>query len=174
MTRVEWLRHRAAGLVVSAVVCGLTTSAFAGPQEYCDAYARDTANRKTGQGGDILVGTIGGEVSGALVGGILEEEAASVEQGAVIEGAGGTVTGTQTSDENWQRSYDQTFAACMDNYQAEAEPVEASDEPAPAKKSGKPKPGTKAWANYCASRYRSFDSDTGKYKSYSGEWRRCR
>ena len=138
---------RALALSATAMMlCGLTSGAFAGPDVYCDAYARDIANRKTGQEADTLAGTIGGAI-------------------------GGTVTGGVT-DEKWHRSYDKTFAACMDSYKPRD--VEAISEPAPAKKSGKPKPGTRQWADYCATHYRSYDADTGKYKSYSGEMRPCR
>ena len=35
-------------------------------------------------------------------------------------------------------------------------------------------PGSNAWANYCASKYASFDRATGNYKSYSGKQKPCR
>jgi hypothetical protein len=121
-----------AGLALAAIVIsGLTSAAHAGPDSYCDGFARDLANRKTG-----------------------------------------ISTGAVTTDEKWRASYDKAFAGCMDNYAPQE--AEAAADPPPVKKSGKPKPGTRAWADYCASHYRSYDPDTGKYKSYSGEMRPCR
>jgi hypothetical protein len=160
-----------AGFAAAVMVCGLTSTAFAGPDVYCDAYARDVANRKTGNGADILAGTIGGAIGGALVGGLIDK-GQGAGKGAVIGGIGGTVIGAVATNQKWHRSYDKAFADCMDNY--EPQQAEASDPPPPVKKSGKPKPGTKEWAAYCTSRYRSFDADTGRYKSYSGEMRPCR
>ena len=129
------------------------------------------ANRKVGHGADVLAGTIGGAIGGALIGGLIDN-GEGAGKGAVIGGVGGTVIGAAATNEKWHKTYDRTFAACMDNY--EPQPVKVSAEAAPAKKSGKPKWGTKEWAAYCASRYRSFDEETGRYKSYSGEMRPCR
>ena len=45
--------------IVSIFVCALTTASFAGPQSYCDPFARDAANQKMGQA-ETATGTIGG------------------------------------------------------------------------------------------------------------------
>ncbi len=37
-----------------------------------------------------------------------------------------------------------------------------------------PEPWTPDWYAYCASKYRSFDVNTGMYLTYRGEWRYCR
>jgi hypothetical protein len=162
------------GFLAAAIFCGLTSGALAGPDVYCDAYARDVADRKTGHGADILVGTIGGAIGGALIGGLIDK-GDGAGKGAVIGGVGGTVVGAAAVDEKWQRSYEKIFAECMDNYQPQkVEAAAVPEEAAPVKKSGKPKPGTKAWVAYCAAHYRSFDPDTGKYKSYSGVMKPCR
>lgn len=133
-----------AAILVGAASAGVR----AGPEVYCDAYARDVASRKTGQGAEIITGTID----------------------------------PASADDKWRASYDKVLAECMETYAPEAVTAgaeeaiaeEAVAESAPAKKSGKPKPGTKAWIDYCEAHYRSFDADTGKYKSYSGTWRVCR
>jgi hypothetical protein len=163
-----------AGILATVVFCGLTSEALAGPGVYCDAYARDVADRKTGHGADILAGTIGGAIGGALIGDLIDK-GEGAGKGAVIGGIGGTMVGAAAIDEKWRLSYEKAFTGCMDDY--EPQEVEAVAEPVPAarvKKSGKPKPGTREWAEYCAAHYRSYDPDTGRYKSYSGEMRPCR
>ncbi len=37
-----------------------------------------------------------------------------------------------------------------------------------------PAPWTPAWYDYCAARYRSFNPETGYYRTYSGRYRFCR
>jgi hypothetical protein len=37
-----------------------------------------------------------------------------------------------------------------------------------------PPVGTEEWSAWCASRYRSFDPQTGTYTAFSGETRECR
>ena len=37
-----------------------------------------------------------------------------------------------------------------------------------------PEPWSSAWYSYCSSKYRSFDPETGYYKTYSGEQKFCR
>ncbi len=38
----------------------------------------------------------------------------------------------------------------------------------------RPKPWTPAWYDYCMSKYRSFNPETGYYRTYSGRLRFCR
>ena len=45
--------------------------------------------------------------------------------------------------------------------------------PAPVRY-GRPKPWTRAWYRYCHNKYRSFNSRTGYYTTYSGRKRFCR
>ncbi len=37
-----------------------------------------------------------------------------------------------------------------------------------------PEPWTPEWYDYCSARYRSFNPDTGYYRTYSGRYRFCR
>jgi len=163
-----------AGSLAVAIICGLTSSAFAGPDVYCDAYARDAANRKTGNDAAIPAGaggsTIGGSVSGGVVG---KDTGAS--KGAVVGGITGTVLVAPAAGEKWQKSYQIAFEACMVNYAPEEAPqkTEAAAAAVPLQKPAKRKSG-KDWAEYCAAHYRSYNPQTGKYKSYSCEWRACR
>jgi len=39
---------------------------------------------------------------------------------------------------------------------------------------GHPRPWTAAWYDYCSARYRSFNPNTGYYRTYSGRYRFCR
>ncbi len=38
----------------------------------------------------------------------------------------------------------------------------------------RPRPWTPAWYDYCMSKYRSFNPETGYYRTYSGRLRFCR
>jgi len=38
----------------------------------------------------------------------------------------------------------------------------------------RPRPWTPEWYDYCMSKYRSFDPETGYYRTYSGRLRFCR
>ncbi len=38
----------------------------------------------------------------------------------------------------------------------------------------RPRPWTPEWYDYCAARYRSFNPETGYYRTYSGRYRFCR
>ena len=69
---------------------------------------------------------------------------------------------------SWRGVYEKTFAECMSAYGA-AEVGAVIEPTAP-----RVKQVSKKQTSSCASRYRSFNPKTGKYKSYSGEWRPCR
>jgi hypothetical protein len=45
--------------------------------------------------------------------------------------------------------------------------------PAPAYY-GRPAPWSPAWYRYCSSKYRSFNPDTGYFRTYSGNYKFCR
>jgi len=85
-------------------------------------------------------------------------------------GLAGALPAASTGDGSakWKGAYDQAFADCMSSYGA-AE-VGAVVEP----QVQGTKPVRKKEASGCATRYRSFNPKTRKYKSYSGEWRACR
>ncbi len=38
----------------------------------------------------------------------------------------------------------------------------------------RPRPWTPEWYDYCAAKYRSFNPETGYYRTYSGRYRFCR
>ncbi len=99
--------------------------------------------------------------------------------------------GRTTDVDLWQISYRNAFNDCMNQYTAAA-PVaapkkalqkqaavplaapETSEEAAAVVKAKlKLEPGTEAWNEYCAAKYKSFNPDTGTYNSHTGKERRC-
>ena len=90
----------------------------------------------------------------------------------------------------WQTSYRNAFNDCMNQYTAAAPvaapkkalqkqaavPLAAPETSEEAAAVVKPKlklePGTEAWNEYCAAKYKSFNPDTGTYNSHTGKERR--
>ena len=177
---------------------GLSTQAFAAAEGYCDAFARDAANRKArNTAGNVLAGSATNPViSGVSIGSV----------------GGSAAMSPDAANSKWRRAYISAYDDCMFQYEGEKvtvataaaaavpEPAAVSeqtadvlvaemnseadipvDEAAPekpvkkAKAKGKAKiePGTQAWNNACDRRYRSFNPKTGLYKSLSGKWRKC-
>ena len=75
--------------------CVLTSVSLAGPQDYCALFAKDAANRKTGQSA-VITGAIDNLSSGSK--------------------ANSAPTRTLPEIETWQRAYEQSFTACMEDY----------------------------------------------------------
>ena len=99
---------------------------------------------------------------------------------------------TRTTDVDlWQKSYRNAFNDCMNQYTAvapaaapkkkllkqAAAPLNESETTTAVAAVVKPKPelepGSEAWNEYCAAKYKSFNPDTGTYNSYNGKERRC-
>lgn len=176
----------------------LSAQAFASAEGYCDAFARDAANRKArNTAGNVIAGS----------------PSNLVISGASISTAGGSAAlSADAANNKWRRAYISAYDDCMFQYEPEKvtvatvaaapapEPAADTqqtdeavveevdnqadippDEPAPekpvkkAKAKGKAKiePGTQAWNNACDRRYRSFNPKTGLYKSLTGKWRKC-
>lgn len=99
--------------------------------------------------------------------------------------------GRTTDVDLWQKSYRNAFNDCMNQYTAAAPvaapkkalqkqaavPLAAPETSGEAAAVVKPKlklePGTEAWNEYCAAKYKSFNPDTGTYNSLTGRERRC-
>jgi hypothetical protein len=99
---------------------------------------------------------------------------------------------TRTTDVDlWQKSYRSAFNDCMNQYTAVAPAVAPKKKlqtqaaaplneqetstvvAAVVKPKGVLEPGSEAWNEYCAAKYKSFNPDTGTYNSYNGKERRC-
>lgn len=158
----------AAALVLTGT---FASAAHADSRDYCEAYARDVADRRTNGGADVLVGTVGGALTGALIGGLIDK-GEGAGKGAIIGGVGGTLIGAGATSEKYQRTYDRAFARCMADYAVEDD--DDDEPPAAPVRRAKSRDRGDAWAAACAARYRSFDRKTGKYKSYSGQYKTCR
>jgi hypothetical protein len=99
--------------------------------------------------------------------------------------------GRTTDVDLWQKAYRNAFNDCMNQYTAiapaaapkkqlqkqAAVPLAAPETSEEAAAVVKPKlklePGTEAWNEYCAAKYKSFNPDTGTYNSNTGKERRC-
>ncbi len=121
----------------------LGSAAFAGSQSYCEVFAKDYADQRT------------------------------------------------TDVDLWQKSYRNAFNDCMNQYTAVtpaaapkkqlqqqaaaplAPPDTATEAAAVVKEKPTLEPGSPAWNEYCAAKYKSFNPDTGTYSSYTGKDRRC-
>jgi uncharacterized protein YcfJ len=148
------------------VMAGFVGQASAGPGQYCDSYARDVAHRKTNGGADVLVGTVGGALTGALVGGLIDR-GEGAGKGAIIGGVGGTLLGAGVTNDRYQRAYANAYERCMDNYEGQRVRADADEQVVD-------ETGGRSWTQACARKYRSFNPQTGKYKAMSGQWKPCR
>ena len=139
------------------------TPAAAQSAHYCDSKARAYADRRV-RGSGVVGGAIGGAVTGAIIGGIIDG-GKGAGRGAAIGGGVGAVGGAINEGHAWQAAYDRAYHRCMT----------AAHRPARATAGHRrPRPWTDAWFDYCAAKYRSFDPETGRYRTYSGKYRMCR
>ena len=91
---LTFVRHCAVLLVLP---CVLTSMSLASPQDYCDLFAKDAANRKTGQSGVIT---------------------RTIDNSSAVSKANTARPRTLPEIENWQRAYEQSVTACLENYEA--------------------------------------------------------
>ena len=140
----------------AALLCG-AAPALARSSSYCDAYARDYANRTTHAGENVVGSAVAGAIGGAVLGGILGGKD-KAGKGALIGAGVGTTAGAVTSSARWRDNYEIAFDRCMSSRQT----------------GGRPTPGSEEWFEYCEAKYRSFDPDTGMYLASSGNWKPCR
>ncbi|WP_436637335.1 BA14K family protein [Microbaculum sp. FT89] len=152
------MKTRLATIACAALVSlGMAGNAAAQSHASCDAYARDYAKRVS-SGTEVLGGAAVGAVGGAIIGGIIGGSRGA-GTGALIGGGTGAVGGAATHAQRYQNAYDTAYYNCMN--QRAAQPA------------GGMQPWTPAWYQYCSSKYRSFDPNTGYYTTYSGQKRFC-
>ena len=142
--------------------------AFADPTAYCDAFARDLANRKM-QGDSVS------ETSGTAI-----DRGEAVAAGEIV-GSIATPTPESAPNIRWRRVYGNLFDGCMQQYGVSDTSTATSKRPANQSntkvqlsgQTGTLKPGTQAWNQYCQSKHPSFNAKTGTYQTISGKQRKC-
>lgn len=144
---------------VAAVFFLVDLGSASAQSRHCHAKASRYADRHAGPAESAFVGGIGGAVVGAIIGGAIGG-GKGAGRGALIGGGVGALSGTATGSAAWRDAYDRVYYRCMDRRgrRIPARPAAWSDD----------------WLDYCASKYRSFNPRTGKYRTYSGEYRTCR
>jgi hypothetical protein len=126
-----------------------------------------------------------------LTAGILSTQATADSQNYCELFAKDFADGRTTDVDLWQKAYRNAFNDCMNQYTAAApvaapkkalqkqaavplsEPETSEEAAAVVKPKLKLEPGTEAWNEYCAAKYKSFNPDTGTYNSHTGKERRC-
>lgn len=151
----------AAGLLVAAIGFG-AQPASARSAHYCDNEARAYAARHA-NGSGFIGGAVGGAVTGAIIGSIIDG-GKGAGRGAAIGGGLGAFGGAVHESQAWQSAYNHAYRRCMNaSYR---QPVQTGND--------RPEPWSDEWYEYCATKYRSFNPDTGRYRTYSGKYRLCR
>lgn len=153
---IKILKRPLVGALALCAVAAVTAEASA-QHARCDAYARDVANARTPAGENIVGGAAIGAVGGAIIGGIVGGGRGAAT-GAAIGGGAGAFGGAGRSSVQWDRTYRRAYRRCM-NRRA---------------RGGAPRPWTAAWVDYCSSKYRTFNPDTGYYFYEPGKQRFCR
>jgi hypothetical protein len=136
--------------VAGAAVLVNPTPSTAATSDSCAIYARDIAQDHAPR----YRGLVGGLVA------------------LPFDVTGALLTGRTSGDFRWKEAYDAAYADCMSGRRVA---IVTEDEPDVAGLTVvRPRTGTAAWLEYCASKYRSFDPETGTYVTYSGEVVPCR
>jgi len=142
------------------VLSGMDVTPASAQSRFCDREASRYASRQPGPGEQAFAGGILGGLTGAIIGGAIGGKK-GLRRGAIIGGGVGIVGGLARGSSEWQRAYDYAYAECMDR---RARPAAIR----------RPAPWSDAWYEYCTAKFRSFNPDTGKYRTYGGEYRMCR
>ena len=135
-----------------------------GRRGYCEDYARRAAYRAGGANPDANR-VVGGALTGAILGGAVgaltgNGQGSNIGTGVAVGGVTGGLVGATTPGRRYDRDvYDQAFRDCIHraNYRSyDQQPLRYL-----------------RGAQYCASRYQSYDPGTGLYLSSSGRYRHC-
>lgn len=139
-------------------ISGSVVTPASAQSRVCNIEAERYADRQPGPGEQAFTGGVIGGIAGAIIGGAIGGKR-GVGRGAIIGGGVGVVGGLARGSDGWQRAHDRAYNDCMRN---RARPISG------------PAPWSDEWYEYCAGKYRSFNPDTGKYKTYGGQYRMCR
>ncbi|MEJ8574418.1 BA14K family protein [Microbaculum marinum] len=147
--------------VAFTAIVMIASAAAAAPQDSaaCDQYAKNYA-KQVSSGAEVVGGAAIGAIGGAVIGGLIGGSKGA-GTGALIGGGTGAVGGAATHARNYQDAYNYAYTYCMNQQAAQPQPV------------GGLQPWTQPWFEYCSSKYRSFNPQTGYYTTYGGEQRFC-
>lgn len=137
---------------------GMDVTPASAQSRACNVEAARYADRQPGPGEQAFAGGVIGGIAGAIIGGALGGKR-GVGRGAIIGGGVGVVGGLARGSDEWQRAYNHAYDDCM---RSRARPISG------------PAPWSDEWYEYCAAKYRSFNSDTGRYRTFGGESKLCR
>jgi len=145
---------------------------WADSRPYCEAFARDLANRK------VLRADSNYSASPNLEGTAL----------AVSTSGSASAPASAYEDRLWRHVYNRALEDCFEQYPQETAKIVVpvpklakSAKPAVAEKKATddaratkgPKPGTEAWNKYCLGKHPSFNAQTGTFRTWSGAQRKC-
>ncbi|MEM7427955.1 MAG: BA14K family protein [Pseudomonadota bacterium] len=157
-----------AGMVFVTTDAVVSEAGAQSREEYCHRVAKRRAHRAQRPGEAALGAGLGSAAIGAIIGGITGG-GRGAGRGAIIGGSAGAVGGAFVSAAERERIYNAEFDRCMVAYRAAPQPVYDAPDRAYA-----PEPWTDEWYDYCRRKFRSFNPETGRYKTYSGKYKLCR
>lgn len=154
------------GLVAVAGTLALSAgSANAQSSWQCRQYAQQYAS----QYGNPGASAVGGAVIGGLLGaGIAGATGNNVGTGAAVGAGVGLLGGAANSGYTYNQAYNAAYWDCMNGGGPGPQPVFG---PGPSYA-----PGSQAWYQACAAKYKSFQWDgpyAGYFKGYDGQWHQC-
>jgi uncharacterized protein YcfJ len=127
-------------------------------RDRCEDYAYRIAYREGSRDSRIGESAVGGAVVGGVLGAILGEgKGENIVGGAIAGTAAGTLLGAAGSRHAYldRRAYRRAYSDCINRNRVVR--VRRYDDA----------------VEYCLSRYRSYNPDTGYYRTYAGTYRRC-
>ena len=153
-------------IIVGCVAAGLLTASTANAQSYgkrgyCDDYARRVSYRGGDGNADRVVG---GALTGAILGGAFgaitgNGQGSNIGTGVAVGGVTGGLIGAGALHGRFnRRSYDRAYWSCMNqsDFRGYGRPARYSRD-----------------VEYCISRFRSYNPNTGVYLSNSGRYVQC-
>jgi hypothetical protein len=178
------------GMGAALAVAVMAGPASAGIREYCDSYARDVAHRKingafvggpSDRGQSAGIGSVGGTILGAGVTGDRYKRAyTNAYERCVNNYEGQRVTTEPAENKAAETKVTETKVTETKATETKVTETKAAANKVTATKvaanevAEKDEASGASWAKACARKYRSWDAQKGKYKSYSGKWKPCR
>jgi len=127
---------------------------------YCDQQARDYAADRSNIDGNMMRSGTLGALAGAILGGIIGGNDSVDNNTTGVKNAD-----TAPSSGNWIENYRYAYNNCLNRNDSTRRIVNNNK---------KHETWSPAWYDYCYKKYRSFNADTGYYRTYSGKLRFCR